>query len=237
MLEIPSNALQTEIKSDNTPVTIADKTINHNVILAAAEKYPDIGVVGEEESSADYGMGERFITDPIDGTAAKLISLNSAMFSVGYVVDGVPMIGVTSEPIAGNLFIAVRGEGSFLNGERLQVSKLSFMDGLIAAAPEYFKANAIDQPFVQKLVSFNKELSIFPGAVFRSCHIATGEIAGFPHPQVKPYDIAAASLIVTEAGGKATNIDGSELDFSKNFRGAILSNGTAHDDLMALFQD
>ncbi|HEX3081948.1 MAG TPA: inositol monophosphatase [Candidatus Saccharimonadia bacterium] len=224
-----------ETKGDGTPVTIADKTVNRMVIEAVAKRFPDDGTVGEEESSAQYGHGRRWICDPIDGTSAYVAGLPSATFSLALVVDGRPMVAVAYEPLRKQLFWAVRGQGSYANERRLHVSTRTFEQGPVALPPDYIKAKLVNEPFMQKLLAFNKELVLFSGAVYRSCMVASGRIAGFPHPRVKPYDIAAVHLIVEEAGGKVTATDGSELDYSTDFRGAVISNGVAHDDLLKLF--
>lgn len=227
---------QEQTKSDGTPVTVADTTINSLVIKIIGEQFPGDGVVGEEESTATYGEGRRWIVDPIDGTTAQVMGLPSAMFSLGLIVDGVPTVGVAYEPHSKKLYTAVRGQGSYCNETKLQVSKQTMQDGVVALAPDFMRPQYIDETWLRNLLAYDKQLAIFPGAVFRSCMVATGRIAGFPHPSVKPYDIAAAHLILTEAGGKVTDVHGNPLDYSKEFRGAILSNGIVHDELVALFK-
>lgn len=225
-----------QTKADGTPVTVADTTINSLVIEEIKKHFPDDIVVGEEESTGSYGTGRRWICDPIDGTAGFVMGLPSAMFSICCVIDGIPMAAVVFEPHRKQLYSAVKGQGSYCNERKLSVSSATMENGMIALAPDYVKAKFINEPFFKRLLAYNKGLAIFPGAVFRSCMVAQGRIAGFPHPQVKPYDIAAVHLIVEEAGGKVTDVHGGVLDYSKDFRGAIISNGVVHDDLVALFQ-
>ncbi len=223
-------------KGDGTPVTIADTMINSMVIKEIRKNFPQDTIVGEEESTGTYGKGRRWICDPVDGTAAFVMGLPSSMFSICCVIDGVPMAAVVYEPLRKQLYTAVRGKGSYCNDKKLQVSNHGFDKALIALAPDYIRPQFVNEPFMQRLLVHDKQLAIFPGAVFRSCMVAQGRIAGFPHPRVKPYDIAAVHLIVEEAGGKVTNVHGEALDYTKNFRGAIISNGVVHDDLIALFQ-
>jgi myo-inositol-1(or 4)-monophosphatase len=163
------------------------------------------------------------------------MGLPCAMFSLSYTIDGVPMVAVTFEPHRKQLFSAVKGEGSYCNDRKLQVSSDDFESGLIALAPDYIRPGLIDEPFMQKLLAYDKQLAIFPGAVYRSCMVASGRIAGFAHPRVKPYDIAAAHLIVEEAGGTVTGVDGQPLDYSTEFKGAVISNDIAHAKLLELF--
>lgn len=235
MLQYFTTDQQQQTKGDGTPVTIADITINRLIINEIIKHFPNDGVIGEEESTADYGMGRRWICDPVDGTAAFTYSVPTAMFSLAFVVDGVPMVGVTYEPTTKRLFHAVRGQGSYCNDTKLAVSNATMEMADIGLAPEFVSEKYINEPFMRRLLAYGRTLAIFPGAVCRSSLVATGRIAGFPHPAVKPYDIAAAHLIIEEAGGKVTDIHGQPLDYSKSFRGAVLSNGVIHDDLLALF--
>jgi len=109
--------------------------------------------------------------------------------------------------------------------------------GLVALAPDYIQKGLIDELFMKRLLKYNKKLMIFPGAAMRSCLVAAGRIAGFPHPRVKPYDIAAVHLIVEEAGGMVTDVRGAPLDYTTDFRGAVISNGVIHKDLLDLFNE
>ena len=225
---------QTITKNDGTPVTIADKEINSLVIKSISKMFPGDGIVGEEESTTCYGDGRRWICDPIDGTAAYVIGLPSAMFSLCLVIDGLPEVAVAYEPQRQQFFHSLKGHGSYCNSTKLKVSSDDITNGIIGLAPDYIRPKFIDGKFMKKLLALNKPLAIFPGAVFRSCLVASGRVAGFPHPNVKPYDIAAVHLIVTEAGGKVTGLLGEELDYATDFRGAILSNGVVHEDLLEL---
>lgn len=222
-------------KSDGTPVTIADKLINHMVIESIAAQFPNDHVVGEEESTADYGMGRSWICDPIDGTAAYVVGIPTAMFSLSFVVDGIPIVAVTYEPQREQLFTAIRGEGSFCNGKKLRVSKDDMKQGRIGISADLVTEEYLAQTFMKRLLAHHKPLSVILGAVFRGGLVASGRLAGFVHPVINPYDMAGLHLIVEEAGGKVTGLKGERLDYSQNFRGAIVSNGVVHDELLALF--
>lgn len=236
MLQYFDSDMGTELKSDKTPITIADKLVNRLVIDELANVFPDDGVVGEEESTADYGMGRRWICDPIDGTAGFVWGVPTAMFSLALVIDGKPVVGVAYQPHLKKIYIAVKNQGAFLNkSTKLQVSNHTMEQGDIGLAPDFITKDHIDDKFLRKLLSATRQPAIFPGAVFRSCQVAEGRLAGFPHPSLKPYDIAAAHLIVEESGGKVTGINGDPLDYSQVFHGAVISNGVCHEELLGLF--
>jgi myo-inositol-1(or 4)-monophosphatase len=228
---------QTQIKGDGTPVTIADTTINKLVIERIAAQFPGDGVVGEEESTAEYGMGRRWICDPLDGTFPFTIGVPTSTFSLAFVVDGRPVMGVAYHPQLDHTYWAVHGGGAFCDDRRLKVSADNIESATIATPAEYVSSRFIGSTFMNKVLALEKRLAIFDGAVMRGCLVASGHMAGFPHPMVKPHDIAAAHLLVEEAGGKVTGLKGEPIDYSKYFEGAILSNGVVHDDLLALFKD
>ena len=116
---------QMERKTDGSPVTVADKEINHLVIVELSKNFDD-GIIGEEESNTEYGMGRKWFCDPIDGTRAYVWGTPTAMFSLGLVVDGEPVLGVTYDPFLDLMYEGVKGQGSFMNGVPLKVSQKSF---------------------------------------------------------------------------------------------------------------
>jgi len=234
MLQYFDGDQNTEIKTDGTPVTIADKTINRMVIEELRRDFSGDGVVGEEESNAEYGMGRRWICDPIDGTMAYTYGLPISMFSLALVIDGVPTLGVAYNPFMKQMFWGIKGRGSFCNGKALSVSSLDINSGIVAIPPNMTRVYG-QAPDITKLLAYKPQLAVFDGAVHRSCLVASGRLVGFPHPEVKPHDIAAVHVIIEEAGGKVTDVHGGKLDYSKPFVGAILSNGAAHEQLLSLF--
>ena|SRR3989344_2868092 len=113
--------LLVERKEDDSPLTKADLEINQLVIRELNGEFDD-GIVGEEESTAEYGMGRRWICDPIDGTRAFTWGVPTAMFSLGLAVDGVPVVGVAYDPFLDRLYEAAQGRGSYCNGISMHVS-------------------------------------------------------------------------------------------------------------------
>ncbi|MDP3725842.1 MAG: inositol monophosphatase [bacterium] len=214
-----------EQKGDGSPVTIADKTINRMVIEELQKHFTDT-VIGEEESTGDYGSGRRWICDPIDGTKAFVCGVPTAMFSLGWVVDGVPMLGVAYDPFLDALFEAVRGNGSYCNGKQIHVSQKRLDEGYVTVTRVRNAACA------NYLTENGARLAVFTGAVYTMCLVARGSLLGFVDEGVIAHDVAAGHIIVEEAGGKVTRFDGASLDYSKPFKAAILSNGVIHAQLV-----
>lgn len=227
-----------ERKADDSPVTKADLEINRLVIAELGKQFDD-GVVGEEESTAEYGMGRRWICDPIDGTRAFTWGLPTAMFSLGLVVDGKSVVGVAYDPFLNRLYEAVAGGGSFCNGEAIHVSSHGIVGGTIgvSSSPEKIIKNPSQTVLISNLIEKGARLASFSGSVYRACLIARGKLEGYVEKNINTHDLAAVEVIVNEAGGKLTDFEGKPLDYSRAFKGAVISNNVAHQDLLECVKD
>jgi myo-inositol-1(or 4)-monophosphatase len=223
---------QRTTKSDGTPVTIADTTINTLVIDRLKTVFPADVVIGEEESTGGYGAGRRWFCDPIDGTKAFSWGVPTALFSLGLVVDGKPVVSVCYEPMLDRLYSAVTGEGAYMNTDRLHVNQQGLEDGIlaIASAPADIRNNEI----VHRILDEGITTAIFSGAAYKASAVADGRFVGYVEHKVNAYDMAAVELIVREAGGMVTGLDGKPNDYSAPIKGSIVSNGYIHDELIRL---
>ena len=219
-----------ELKEDASFVTIADKQINRLVIEELAKHFDDI-VIGEEESTGEYGMGRRWLCDPIDGTKAYVWGTPTAMFSLGLVVDGAPVMGVAYDPFLDRLYEASLGGGSFCNGVALRVSGTGLDGGIVATTSSTRKIEKRLKS-IAYLAEKGASDAVFSGAVCKICLVARGRFVGYFEGGIGAHDMAAAQVIVEEAGGKVTDFTGARLDYSKPFQGAVVSNGVVHDDLV-----
>ena len=219
-----------EIKEDKTPVTIADKKVNSLVIDRLSKAFPEDGIVGEEESTSEYGMGRKWICDPIDGTAGYTWGTPTAFFSLALVIDGHPVLGVVFDPFLDKMYLGQKGQSSECNGKKISVSSLSITEGTVAVTGSL--KNLIKGSYFKKLIDSKIKLSCFSGAVIKACLLAKGKFVGFIEPGVNPHDVAAIHTIVEGAGGKITSLNGGELTYLKPFKGCIISNGITHTELI-----
>lgn len=235
MLQYFDGDQQIETKADNSPVTIADKQINRLVIDELSKNFDDV-VIGEEESTGDYGMGRRWLCDPIDGTNSFVWGVPTAMFSLALVVDGKPVLGVAYDPFLDRLYEAVHGHGAYCNGIQLHVSQKELAGEYLAATGSV--KQILERPsHILKLIEHKVLLAAFNGAVYKSCLVARGKFVGYIEGQVNAHDMAAVHVIVEESGGKITDCDGKELDYSKPFKGAVVSNTIVHAKLVECLGD
>ncbi len=233
MLKYFSDDLVIERKKDDSPVTQADIEINH-LVIEELEKQFDDGIVGEEESTAEYGMGRRWICDPIDGTRAFSWGLPTAMFSLGLAIDGVPTVGVAYDPFLDLLYEATQGGESLCNGKPIHVSSTEIVGASIAVSgsPEKLLKGPSQTALLTRLVEKKARIVGFSGSVYRACLVARGRLAGYVEKNINTHDLAAVEVILKNAGGRITDFEGRQLDYSRAFKGAVISNAIVHADLL-----
>jgi fructose-1,6-bisphosphatase/inositol monophosphatase family enzyme len=238
MLEYFQIGVPTKLKAaeGNTPVTIADTTINTVVVDSVKAKYPTHAVLGEEQSLPVDGAPYTWVCDPIDGTMPYSAGVPTNVFSLGLVdaVDGQPVVAVVYDPYMKRLYHAVKGGGAYLNDERITVSRISTLaDATIGTSSKRSKvvdSNALK--FDIMTISF-RQLA-FNSAVYEAMMVAAGQLAAQVFVGSGAHDVVAARLIVEEAGGKATDIFGHEQRYDKAVSGAMISNDLVHDELVRL---
>jgi len=231
--------LETEIKDDLSPVTLADTEINSMVISRVKEKYPGHGVLGEEESF-NLGNKQLWIVDPIDGTYNFASGLAGSVFSLAFTEDGVVKVGVIYDPLLKALFWAAAGQGSYENNRKLDVSsgvpkgKLhisSWLAGDINGT--IFKDADMEG---QSVVAYNRHGKIFVEnwpVAHAIALVAAGRLDGSVTSCKNPWDLAAGGLITQEAGAKVTDVYSNPISiWSKDIKGMVAAPPATHDILM-----
>lgn len=225
---------QRQIKQDGTPVTIADTAINALAMEALSKAFPSDGMVGEEGSTEDISQERLWFCDPLDGTKGYTWGLPTAMFSLGLIVGDQPVLGIAYDPFLDRLYTGIRGQGSFCNGERLHVSDEDLANGIVATVSSIALVVTDPPKVVKELVAANVELASFSGAVYKGSLVARGKLVAYIEERTWPHDVAALHTIITEAGGCISAPSGGVLDYRKGFRGALISNGKVHDQIVAM---
>jgi histidinol-phosphatase len=218
------------VKPDRSPVTEADSAVERVLRAFVAEAFPEAAFFGEEDGESGSGA-LRFIVDPIDGTRAFMRGVPTWSTLVGVEYAGEPIAGVAYMPAAGDLFTAVRGHGSYANGRPVRLSGvLSLADALVCHGG---LAQFTDEGCESALPRLARESYTQRGfgdfAGYRA--LLLGQADAVVDPGVKPYDVAAACVLVREAGGRFTSMTGDETIYGP---GALASNGHVHVDLVSL---
>ncbi len=207
-------------KLDQTIVTKADQAINSYLIAKVKEKFPSHSVDGEEEQ---YGTSDYvWVCDPIDGTAMYARHIPVAVFSLALVINGTPTVGVVYDPFTENLYSAIKGKGAYKNDEKINVNDIELNDMRSVSNFDMWPESEYNIYDVIKKLS-QKTYFVGLGSVIRACMcVANGDfnLAIFPGTKHKNCDIAAAKVIVEEAGGKVTDLFGNEQRYDEDINGA-----------------
>ena len=221
-------------KDDKTPVTVTDETINSNLIAQVKTSFPTYAVKGEEENLQIANAEMTWVCDPVDGTYPFSHGIPIATFSLALVdKSGKPQLGVVYDPFTERLAYAVVGGGAFLNDNPIQVSDRKTLEGAVVDVDVW--ADRIDLPndrLREALLDEDVRPLSLCSVIFGSYLVGAGELDGVIFNVPKPEDIAAVKVIVEEAGGKVTDLQGNEQSYLKQTNGAILSNGLIHQQLI-----
>jgi fructose-1,6-bisphosphatase/inositol monophosphatase family enzyme len=227
------------LKTDRTIVTKADTEINSRVIEVLTKETPGYSIWGEEEKSIITDAPYTWVCDPVDGTMPFSKGLPISTFALALVdKNGDSVVGVAYDPFQNRLFEAVKGNGAFLNGEKIGVSEITGLDG--AHIDEEIWINHQEEVlFDSPKDTFNKSgarCTSYCSAVMTGCLVAKGAFDALMFGQGKPEDIAALAVIVPEAGGKVTDLFGKPQRYDTNIRGAVVSNGRIHNEICGVLK-
>jgi len=227
--------LAVETKPDLSPVTEADRSVERLVRERLAAENPGDAVVGEEYGTDDGpggGTGRRWIVDPIDGTQNFIRGVPVWATLLALEIDGEGALGVVSAPALGMRWWATRGAGAFRNGRRIRVSEVSDpADAYVAydSIPEMERFGLGDAHL--DLVRRAHRSRGF-GDFWSHVLVAQGACDIAVEPRVNHWDWAPLRVIVEEAGGRATDLDGSPLHGKS---GILTSNGRLHREAVAVY--
>lgn len=195
-------------------VTAYDRRVQETLFDRLSQILPDAVFVGEEEDiHASIEKGYAFIIDPIDGTTNFIRDYKCSCISVGLIKDGKQVAGVVYNPYQGELFTAEKGKGAYRNGERIHVSDQPLENGIVLFGTAPYYEELAEKSFQLAYEYFRKALDIrrSGSAALDLCNIACGRAELFFELRLQPWDYAAGSLIVMEAGGKAVTLEGEAL--------------------------
>jgi myo-inositol-1(or 4)-monophosphatase len=217
-------------------VTEVDLVVESMVRDLIAGRFPDHGFVAEEQSQTPAGgetSGYCWVFDPIDGTTNFAHGLAIFCASLGLEVDGRREVAAVYDPSRRELFTAERGGGAFLNGARLQVSATgTLIDALLVTGFPYdIQAHSELVDLFARFLRTARAVRRLGSAALDLCYVAAGRFDGFWEQYLRPWDLAAGSLIVEEAGGRVTGIDGGRFEMRAGH--VLASNGRVHDEMLA----
>ena len=235
LMEHFARGVKTEYKGTGTVdiVTEADRASEKLIVESLMEAFPSHGIVGEE-GSRWQGSGEYlWYVDPLDGTTNFAHSFPVFCVSMGLAQKGEVIAGVIFDPTRNELFAAERGGGATLNGESIHVSKITRLGESLLGTGFPSKKRHLNPN-----IHFYYQLTLKTHGIRRpgsaaldlSC-VASGRYDGYWEFNLNAWDTSAGVLLVQEAGGKVTHIDGSKFDVAAS-RDVLATNGAIHQELM-----
>ena len=203
-----------ELKGKNDLVTDADLASEKKIIETIKSIFPEDQFLAEESNTyTDLPSGRIWIIDPIDGTTNFAHGFAPYCVSIAFWEDGIPKVGVVLEVAHDELFWAVEGEGAWLNTQKIQISSITDpTKGLIATGFPYSQFGLVD-PYLALLKNLMQKTHGIrrPGAAsYDLCCVAAGRVEGFYEYGLSPWDVAAGSLIIKEAGGVISDWKGAQ---------------------------
>ena len=218
-----------------TEADFAAQKVIQDLILA---RFPDHTFLGEEGNGpTDGDSAYRWIVDPLDGTSNYVHRFPYYCVSIALEHDGEMIVGVIFDPNRNEMFCATRASGATLNGQPITVSRVpELRDALVMASlPRALRG---DDPAMLRMLGVMphaQHIQRTGSAALNLAYVASGRIDAFWSSSLKPWDMAAGALLVAEAGGRVTRMNGGP--FEVDVPDLLASNGTGvHDELQALLR-
>ncbi len=230
-------SMEKEWKEDNSPLTATDTVINNMVINAVKEAYPEYGLITEEGGGNYLGQEYAWVCDPVDGTIPFSHGVPTCTFMLALTKNGESILGVVYDPFADHMYYAAKGEGAFMDGNKIKVSNTKSLDksvvGLVMWREAKFQLTKMLPNLLDKgVIDFR-----IPSIGYLDMLVANGEFVAAIHPGAYSWDSAAPKIIVEEAGGKFTDLLGKNSDYTKEVDGHLASNGVLHEELLQMIRE
>jgi len=222
-------------KGDVDLVTETDLMSEKLIIEHVRRYFPEDAIISEERDIINADAKRKWIIDPLDGTTNFSHRYPFCAVSIGVEENNLMKYGVVYNPILNELFFAELGKGAFLNYENIFVSKTDKMSNAIIGTGFPYDRWEKGEFYIQEYLAFTKKcqgVRRAGAAAIDLCYVATGRLDGFFERKLKPWDMAAGSLIVKESGGNISQFNGKNWHFSNDT--IIASNSIIHTNMIKI---
>ncbi len=219
-------------------VTRADLSISDYLHKQLTEAFPHIGFLSEEETERAEKQASFWILDPIDGTTNFMHGFHGSCVSLGLCEKGEITLGVIYNPDTKELFHATKGGGSYLNGVPIRCSsygKLSDSLGLLEYNAYFKEDKAAALSHAERIYTACQDIRTMGSAALSLVYVACGRADVFLGRYLKPWDYAAANILIKEAGGRMTDMEGNVPVLDMNCH-IVATNGVLHDAFLELIK-
>jgi myo-inositol-1(or 4)-monophosphatase len=216
-------------------VTDADRRSEALIIERLQSRFPKHAIVAEEGGGTKTDSDYCWYVDPLDGTTNFAHSFPVFCVTLGLAYRGEVVAGVVYDPLREELFVAERGTGAYLNNKRIHVSKIpKLSESLLATGfPPFASDHDLNIEYYLRFTQLSHGIRRAGSAALDLCSVASGRFEGFWELKLNPWDKAAGTLIVTEAGGRVSDLKGGDFDLLANE--VFASNGLIHDETCDIF--
>jgi len=214
-------------------VTDIDKKSEKLIIREIRKNFPEHAILAEEKGQAVSGNEYQWVIDPLDGTTNFFRSFPFFCVSIALEKRGEVIVGVVYDPMRNDLFYAKKKEGAYLNGRKIRVSSVTALArSFLATGFSYGIKSARNTNIANfgKLLKRSLAIRRAGSAALDLCYVACGIFDGFWEMDLYPWDCAAASLIVREAGGRLTRFNG--MSYSHYDKEVLATNGRIHKHMV-----
>lgn len=224
-------------KRDNSLVTQADLDVSALVQKNLGTFTPNIPIICEETDSPRPNSELVWICDPLDGTAVFAHGIPTCAFSLALTRNGNSILGIIYDPFTDRMFVAQKNKGATMNEQPVHVSTedklLNTMMGMSWWAGSQYNF----LPLIPSL----RHAQVLPVNVFSTVYmsmlVASGQLSAVIYLDTHAYDVAALKVIIEEAGGKVTDLQGNEQRYDQPVKGCLITNGLLHETYIRLIQE
>lgn len=230
--------MKKEWKADTTPLTETDTKIHMLVADAIAREFPTHSLLSEEGSDdAQHPSTEYvWICDPVDGTHNFSHGIPTATFVLALVRNGEPILAVINDPFMERIFYAEKGKGAFMNDKPIHVSTNGALKNSVVGLGKWEEVMNLF-PVAEAIRNAGVRLVTGLSINYMGALVAAGEFSAALFGGKEPHDTVAISLLVAEAGGKATDLFGENTRYDRAVLGQLASNGFVHEEILKIIAE
>ncbi|MCL5666318.1 MAG: inositol monophosphatase [Patescibacteria group bacterium] len=213
-------------------VTEADLKIEKLIRSIVGRRFPAHKIIGEEFGAAEINKSDLvWIVDPIDGTTNFIQGIPFCCISIALWDSKGPLAGVVYNPITNTLYHAAKGKGAYCNNKLIHVSKTNSVKDSYSAV-SWGRTWQMGRKIMPFFIRNMRKVRTFGSVALETCYVAQGSFDSFIQGRLSIWDVAAAALILAEAGGRATDWQGKAV--SRQVKNLVASNGRLHKELLKL---
>ena len=225
----------TEYKGKNNLVTKTDRQSEEIIISVIQNVFPQHGIIAEESKRINTESEYQWIIDPLDGTTNFVHGYPSFGISIGILHNNEIVCGIIKELPVNKTYSAIKGEGAFCDGKPIRVSDVGSLGQSLLVTGfgyEHGEEWSANMELLKQFTDITHGVRRLGAAAVDLCHVACGKVDGYWEFDIKPWDTAAGAIIVKEAGGTITKMDGS--NYLINNPQILATNGKIYSELLKI---